>query len=147
MTESEELKNNALLEEAKTKVAALGSYLDELTAKILVAEKAHKRSSRIYIVIWLIWVGLGFFSAGLSHLFTAFFIIALIYDQYCFSRMIGTLAEFQGAIKVLEILGYIPPRGDGERSSKKHLWEVGVEMVNKWKAKKKELQDKVFAPA
>jgi len=146
MTESEELQQKARLQKAHQQVEAVSRYLDELTENIVEAGEKRKWSVRIYFVIWLAWIIVPIFYHDLNGLFTIFFFFGLVYDSLCFTREMSALSEFKGAIKMLELLGYIEPRG-GSRSTKKRFWEKGVEMVKSWTEKKKKLQDKAFAPA
>lgn len=148
MTESDELKKNIEQEKLKQMVDRMSLYLDELSETIQEAKRLHDKSKIIYLIAWLAWVASSILSREFYQIFTLIFIFALIYDQFRYSQMMGAVKEFRGAVKTLEILGYIRPReDDGETSTKKRFWEKGADLVKSWTAKKKKVQDKVFSPA
>jgi hypothetical protein len=148
MTEQEELKKGVLESKFRQQVEALGEYLDELTDAINLAQNKYRISSVIYLIVAVIWIVSGVVFDDSAHAwFTLAFIAVLIYDNFRFVELMKARSEFRGCIKTLEILGMIPPsKPDGEKKKRKILSEFR-DMVKGWAIKKKEAQDKVFAPA
>lgn len=148
MTEKEQLEQGMLESKFRQQVKALGEYLDELTDAIDLAQKKYRVSSVIYLIVALVWIGSGVvFDDSVHEWFTLAYIAALIYDHFRFTKLMKAHSEFRGCIKTLEILGMIPPsKPDGEKKKRKILSEFR-DMVKGWAIKKKEAQDKVFAPA
>lgn len=148
MTEEEELKANAAKAKSMQTVKEVGVYLDRLSSKIIESDKRKKHSMIIYGIAWLAWVASGFFTdtAG-EYWFLMMFVFALIYDQFRFAQCRRAYGEFIGAIAILQLLGMIPPdKPDGEKKKREIVSEF-FGMVKGWATKKKEVQEKVFAPA
>lgn len=147
MTEMEELENNAKLSKWKQTVGEASAYLDRLTDAIDVARRQHNWSFGIYIVVWLSWVAAGFWSPEIDHAMETVFLFALIYDGFRFARLQAATAEFLGAIRMLKILGMIPPdRDEGEKKKRRTMSEF-FDMVKGWAIKKQKAQEEVYAPA
>lgn len=148
MSEEEELKANAARAKSVQTVKEVSTYLDNLSATIDLASRRHRDSSIIYGVAWIAWVAGGFFTdMDGRYLLVMIFMFAMIYDQYRFQQLRRAYGEFFGAIKILQILGMIPPdREDGETKKREYVSEF-FDMVKGWATKKKEAQEKVFQPA
>lgn len=147
MTESEQLKKQADEAKAKQIVDKMSAYLDVLTEKIYYWSKHHSISSIVYLIVWVGWI-VSDFVLNLEIAFTIFFIIALVYDSFTFTKKQEAMGELRGAIKTLRILGYISSESDkGETSKKQSVWKKGAEMVRGWVAKKKKSQEETFVPA
>ncbi len=148
MSESEDLKASAERTKSLDKVRAMSEYLDRLTDRIDKAFARERDSMIIYWIVWFCWIAAGFISKEVNSLFELFFIGALIYSGLRTTERARAVGEFRGAIKTLEILGMIPPKGSGEREEKKkHFWEEGIDMVKSWSKKKAEKQEEAYAPA
>ena len=73
------------------------------------------------------------------------FIIALIYTTYTTNRRMAKYAEFIGAIKILRILGMLPPISGEQESKKRDVWSEGKELVRSWTRRKETARKEVFA--
>lgn len=147
MSEQEDLEKGVIESKARQVIESVSTYLDTLTAKIAETEQRHKWSSRLYMAAWLAWVIAAFLPDQIHYLFTMVFMMALIYDQFWFCRMMRAYGEFRGCVETLRLLGYIPPREAGGEKKKRRIVSEFVDVVKGWAITKKKAQDKVFAPA
>lgn len=144
MTESEELKKNTEHQKAMQQMQAISAYLDTLLEEIDRTSKRAADSNIIYLVVWLCWVAVGFFAQWADNMFQLFFVAALCYDFYRSIQRARAFAEFRGAVKILELLGMIPPRGERDESKSK-FWEEGVAIVKGWFTKKETAKKEAYA--
>lgn len=148
MTESEQLKQNAEKEWLKQRNQELTAYMDGLHDKIRVAIKNMQNAIIVLIVAWMAMMIAGFSGVGWLHAvcFIAY-LVAVGYMIWRDRQGAQAVAEFKGALNVLRILGLIDYDLDslGSRHRRKVLSEL-VDMVKRWTTKKKEAQEKVYAP-
>ncbi len=129
------------------RVDEVGAYLDGLIVEIEKREKRENDARQIYLVAWIAWTTCGFIAHEWIQLFEIFFFFALVYSFMRSALKISAVSEFCGAVKILELLGLIPP-ADRDRYRKEiRKWNVGIDMVKRWVMSKKEAQEKVYAPA
>lgn len=147
MSETDDLKKGAEDSKIRQTYQAINDYMDSLMEKITEAKKKRKVSSVIYHIAWLVWMVTLFFSDTVTYYGLLLFTFALMYDSFRFTKETNAYSEFLGAIKILEILGYIPPRPPNGEKKKRKIFSEFRDMVKGWAIKKKEAQDKVFAPA
>ncbi len=146
MSEMDDLKLEAEASRVRAQYEAINTYMDTLTTAINAAENKYRISKVIYTIMCLVWMGTIFLPNEVTYLGLLGFMFALMYDGYCFTKLMCAYREFRGAIEILRILGFIPPRPpEGEK--KRKLWSEFTDMVKGWATNKKAAQDKVFAPA
>lgn len=147
MSETEDLKKATEESKFRQQMEAVSAYLDRMSATILETQKAHKISSAIYMVAWGLWIASSFAPDWTYHPATMLFIMALIYDQFRFVRMMRAYAEFRGCIETLRLLGYLPPQNEGGEKKKRKILSEFRDMVKSWATKKQKARDEVYAPA
>lgn len=147
MTEQEQLEQNTHHQKIRQQMSDVSAYLDRLTAGIDLAFKKEKDAFIIQMFVWVAWVAVGFFSPAGNALFSLFFMMSIFYVSHRSVQRSRLFGEFKGAIKMLELLGMIPPMGSGSESKKKRLWSEGADMVRGWFKKKEKAQDEAYAPA
>lgn len=147
MTESEELKQSAEHQRVIDQFKAVNSYLDKLGAQILDHSKQSDRAWLIYMVVGAAWILAGIWNPTAGDIGNVGFLLSLMYAYYRSSLLIGAYAEFKGAIKMLELLGMIPPFDEGDREVKRApFWAKGRAIVKKWATQKAKAKE-VYAPA
>lgn len=144
MTEEEQLKKNTEQQKAEQLYKEVNAYVDELSERILYTMRRDLEAWFIYLAAWVIWVSSNFWAPGLENTFNMIFFVALIYQFYRTNERIAASAEFRGAIKMLRLLGMIPPRGE-RNANKVHFWVEGKEMIKAWMTKKEKVQKEAFA--
>lgn len=146
MSEMDDLKRETEASKVRATYAELQKYLDEVILEIEAAQKKYRVSSIIYLIAWALWVASSFAPEVLHTLATTLFIFALIYDQFRLARKIDAQAEFRGAMRILRILGYVPPRDEPGVKNKKKVLSQFREMVMDWATKKQKARDAVYQP-
>ncbi len=144
MTEEEELKQNTEIQKARQTFKEINDYLHELIVRMEFTSKRSFEAWIIYMVAWFIWVISGFFAVDLNNIFTMIFFFALVYQFYRSNELAHANAEFRGAVKILRIVGMLPPPADPVQN-KVHFWEEGKELVRAWMNKKQKVQGEVYA--
>lgn len=141
-------KKNAEIQRVRQQIKDVGDYLDGLVVKILEAEKQNNIAWLIYAVVCVTWIFAAIWGPVLEEVGHLCFFVAIMYAYYRQSRLAEVKGEFRGGLKVLELLGMIPPLdGDSQREAKRApFWAKGKEMVQSW-AKQKEKAREVYAPA
>lgn len=147
MSEMDDLKMEAEASKVRAQFSQINEYLDGVILKINETEKRHKISSLIYLVVWLSWVASSFLPDNIHYVFTMAFIFALIHDQFCFTKMMRAYAQFRGAVDILRILGYVPPREEEGVKKKRKILSEFREMVKGWAIKKQKARDSLYQPA
>lgn len=148
MSEQKELQKGVAESKVRTRVEELSKYLDGMSVKIEEAIAREKGSWLIYGVGWGSWLAVGFLrDPSANNLMELIFIMTIFYQGYCRQRTAGLIGEFMGAIRTLEILGFLPPTISRGNRKKKRLWSEGADLVKRWAASKKMTQEKVYAPA
>lgn len=148
MSEHEDLQKAVKESKGRTQMERISNYLDDLMARIDSCHERERSSWIIYAVAWGSWVLSAFFNENHgSTLMGMVFIVALMYQSTCTTITRRALGEFIGAIKILEILGMIPPMSGGNNRRKRSVWNDGIDMVKMWAAHKKQVQEKVYSPA
>lgn len=148
MTESEELKQNAERQRVLDQFKAVNTYLDSLAVQILDHTKKSDRAWLIYLVVGATWILAGIWNPTAGDIGNVAFLLSLMYAYYRSVLLIGAYAEFKGAIKILELLGMIPPSDEGEREVKRApFWAKGRAIVKKWKIQKAKAIEGAYQPA
>lgn len=144
ITEEEQLKKNTEHQKAMQQMQAISAYLDSLMTKIEETSKRAADANIIYVVVWVCWLVAGFFGRWADDMFQLFFVAALCYDFYRTILRARAYAEFRGAVKMLELLGMIPPPGERDEGKSK-FWEEGVAIVKGWFTKKEAAKKEAYA--
>lgn len=144
MTEEDQLKQNTDHQRAEQEFKEIQDYLHSLVIDMEIAAKKSQWSSIIYIAAWLAWVIIPIFIKQLEGLFMIGFIAAMAYDFFRNAQRIRAHSEFKGAVKILRILGMLPPPGD-KAENKSHFWEEGVAIVKGWFTKKEKAKKEAYA--
>lgn len=149
MTETDDLKQKAAESKARQQVESVGAYLNSLSREIDSCIIREQDAWIIYMIAWGAWMIAGFITGNDGgQVMELIFFISLVYQSYRHTRTRRAFGEFAGAIKVLELLGMVPPRPPkGERESKKRVWSEGIDIVRGWAAKKQKAQEEAYAPA
>lgn len=147
MSETENLKKGVMESKARQQVDAVSAYLDTLTKRIDESEKRETDAWRIYFIVWLAWMIIGFTGNAIAEEgFQTLFFLALIYSFIRTTNAQKAYSEFFGAIEILRILGMIPPRSGGKDRKRVRFWEEGASIVKGWFEKKEKAQKEVYAP-
>ncbi len=148
MTETEQLKKNADDALVKQRYREVSAYLDVLLKRMEHCVKWSMISSLAYMGAWVAWVILDLaFPWGKGWWFIIW-VAGLIWQQIWDVRLASVRGKLDGAFKVLELLGLVPPASEGDsRKKKKRFWEEARQIVKEWASKKKAAQDKAYAPA
>ncbi len=148
MSEMDELKKAALDSKNRAQVDAIGEYLDSLMAEIDDARKKEKYAWIMYSILWLVWVGTGFIHNGIvQEVGMVGFFFGLITTSITGMRVRSAYGEFLGAVRILEMLGMIPPSSGSRETKKKRFWTPGIDMVKSWFTKKEKAQKEAYAAA
>lgn len=73
------------------------------------------------------------------------FLLSMSQAWYCSREFLINDGEWNGAIKILTILGMVSDVPDRPVRNKKSFFERGIELVKEWTQKKEESQKKVYA--
>ncbi len=144
----QDLKVEAQRQATSQRIQEVGDYLEKLSADIDVMFKRREDAHRIYLMAWFSWTTVVFTRIPfVDDLFMIIFILTLVYDFYRTLIVTRAVGEYIGAIKVLEILGFIPPDQNDGIQKKIRVWSEMTETVKGWFTSKKTAQEKVYAPA
>lgn len=123
-------------------------YLNRVADHIEECRKGYDGSMLIFTVAWIAWVASDYVEHGaFTNIFLIIYLLAVLYNNLRYTWLCSAKAEFSGAIKILEILGMIPPRPPRGEKKKRRMWSEMVDVVKGWATRKKEAQEKVYAPA
>lgn len=76
------------------------------------------------------------------------YIIGMMITAITGMRSARARGEFYGAIRILEILGMLPPSKNGTPERKKRrAWAPGIDMVKSWFTQKQKVQKEAYAAA
>lgn len=157
MSETNDLEKQARTQRADQRLESVSKYLDEIDVKI--REKL-RLSYRAYVLegiaimgYWAI-VTIGLFSGlpfetRISYDFIAFvvLVVSLINSHHANMEFWKVASEWDGAFKILELLGLLRPLSDPRERKRKRSWDEMAEMVKRWFTRKKEVQEKTYASA
>jgi hypothetical protein len=149
MTEMEQLKQNADDALKQQRITALNDYLDVLSKRIDECLKKDRDSWYVFLLCWLMWMAMSFVPVlkPLEPIGLLFYFGGWAYTGWHGRNLSRAFGEFRGAIKVLEILGFIQPHDhDGDRK-RRRVWSEGADIVKGWFTSKKKAQDAAYAPA
>jgi hypothetical protein len=147
MSEMEQLKEETEKQFLIQRYTELNNYIDTLSADIDLCMKRNNDANLVYGVAWISWVAVGFFAKEFDYLFAMIFMMALIYSGYRHSKLARAFGKFFGAIKVLEIMGFMDKTDTRGKKKKRKILNEFADTVKGWFAQKKEAQDQVYAPA
>ncbi len=146
MSEQEELQKGRNESKTRSIIEGVSKYLDTLSAEIDECFTREWSAWIIYFVAWFGWAMSSFLDFPPGHsVMQMIFIISIFYEAYRRAITARKVGEFVGALKMLELLGMIPPTG-GNRRRQRKIWSEGVDIVKGWFTRKKEVQEKVYAP-
>lgn len=157
MSEMDDLKKGAEESKAVQQMQSISAYLDELSAECWKRLKWSLRCDTLemfamlgYVVILTTGVFMDtpevFLRGALNWAFTVF-IFSAIRSWSANKLWQKKEGEWDGAIKILQLMGMIPP--DQERGAKKRRRTVSefFGMVKAWAMQKKAAQEEIYAPA
>lgn len=150
MSEMEQLKKNADDALRKQRYDALNLYIGELSVTIDAALLKSRKASLIHMATCVGWIATIFTGVSWLHAVGWFaFLVTLLYSTYCDREFSKAIAEFDGMHNTLKLLGLITCECDkhGKKRKRKRVLNEMRDVVKGWAIKKKEAQDKVFAPA
>lgn len=149
MSETEELKKNTENSYRVQVYKELNAYLDSLSAEIDEALKRDREGLWVYTGCWLVWIASSVLDAyGLFyHLGLVGFFFGWGYSNYRSRVLSRALGKWRGAMDVLEILGIVSKRPPTVNRKKRKSISEFFDTVKNWAIKKKQAQDKVYAPA
>lgn len=144
MSEMQELEKEARRQYTEQRLHEVAAYVSSLCDEIQEKITMNRRADLIYLAGWLVWLASDF--VKLSYIGVFAFIIGLIYSAYTERKLSRAFGEFYGAIKILEILGLAEVDDINRAKRKRGVMQEMVSMVKGWATKKKEAQEKVYAP-
>lgn len=144
MTESEEMKNTSDDSRAVQQIEDISKYLDVLIIRMDSYMKRGRSADIIYFLAWITWVIGGVLIPESDKALMLMWVFSLMYQSFWSTKLHGVFKEFDGALKILEILGMVPPKGHRE-TRKRSAWARGAELVKEWTEKKQKVQKEAYA--